>query len=210
VTGGEVTGGLGQPEWPPIILASASLARRNLLNAAGLRFGCIPAGIDETAVKEAARLLDSTAENTALRLARLKAQAIDQPDSIVIGCDQILVCDGLWYDKPATLDVARVHLERLRGRPHSLATATTVLRAGEEVWRHTATPRLTMRRFTDAFLEKYIAAEGQALLHCVGAYRLEGMGVHLFDTVEGDHSAILGLPLLPLLGFLRSCGMIAS
>jgi septum formation protein len=205
-----VTGGLGQAGSPPLVLASASLARRRLLSAAGLEFEACATGIDEAAVKDEARLLEATAESTALRLARLKAQAVDRPGALVIGCDQILVCDGQWFDKPATLDAARLQLRRLRGRPHVLATATAALRDGVELWRHVATPRLTMRPFTDAFLELYLAAEAGHVLGSVGAYRLEGPGVQLFDSIEGDHSAILGLPLLPLLGFLRGCDMIPA
>lgn len=194
------------------MLASASLARRRLLAEAGLRFTSIVAGIDETAVKHEARLLDATAEQTALRLARLKARQVAEaePGAVVIGCDQILVCDGVWFDKPATLEAARLQLLTLRGRPHSLATACAAMRGGVEVWRHVVHPRLAMRQFTDAFLRTYLESEGDAVLTSVGAYRLEGMGMHLFEAIDGEYSAILGLPMMALLGFLRSCGMIAS
>ena len=193
---------------PPLVLASASASRRALLASAGLRFEALATGVEEDAVKREARVLEATPAATALRLARLKAQAAPRPGAIVIGCDQILVCDGVWYDKPPTLEVARLHLLALRGRPHILATATVALRDGVELWRHAVAPRLTMRPFTAAFLRQYLEAEGQAVLATVGAYRLEGLGIHLFETVEGDHSAILGLPLLPLLGFLRGFGIV--
>jgi septum formation protein len=126
----------------------------------------------------------------------------------VIGCDQILVCDNVWYDKPADLAAARRQLLALRGRPHVLETATVVLRDGVEIWRHLASPKLTIRDFSEAFLDIYLAAEGERVLGSVGAYRLEGPGIQLFEAIEGDHIAILGLPLLPLLGFLRGCDMI--
>jgi septum formation protein len=197
-----------QEPLPKLVLASASATRRALLASAGLQFDAVAAGVDEDAAKQAARALDATAATTAMTLARLKANAVQRPGSVVIGCDQILVCDGAWYDKPANLEAARVHLQNLRGRAHVLATATVVVRGGVELWQHTATPRLTMRHFSEAFLDRYLAAEGVGVLSCVGAYRLEGLGAHLFERVEGDHSAILGLPLLPLLGFLRGYGLL--
>ncbi len=199
-----------QAPTPKLLLASASAARRALLAAAGLRFEAIAAGIDEDAVKRQARVLEATPAATALRLARLKAQTVADTDALVIGCDQILVCDGIWYDKPPTLEIARQHLLALRGRTHTLATATVVLRNGVELWHHEAAPRLTMRPFTDAFLAAYLDREGAAVLATVGGYRLEALGLHLFDAIEGEHSAILGLPLLPLLGFLRGFGIVPA
>jgi septum formation protein len=194
----------------PLVLASASAARRALLTAAGLRFEAVATRIDEDAIKREARVLGADAAQTARRLALLKAGAVDRPGAVVIGCDQILVCGGNWFDKPPTLEVARAHLRSLRGHAHTLATATVALRDGVEIWRHAASPRLVMRRFTDAFLDAYLAAEGEHVLGSVGAYRLEGAGMHLFDSVQGEYGAILGLPMLPLLGFLRNCGMIAA
>ena len=195
---------------PPLVLASASASRRALLASAGLQFEAVATGVDEDAVKRQAQVLEATPAATALQLARLKAQAISRPGAVVLGCDQILVCDGIWYDKPPTLQVARSHLLALRGRPHTLATATVAVRDDVELWRHATTPRLTMRPFTEAFLQRYLEAEAQAVLATVGAYRLEGLGIHLFEAVEGEHSAILGLPLLPLLGFLRGFGIVPA
>ena len=192
---------------PKLILASGSATRRALLEAAGLAAAAVATDLDEAAVKHEARVLDLGAEATALRLATLKAQHVFDPDALVLGCDQILVCGGTWFDKPATLSAARAHLTALRGRTHTLATAVVALRNGAEIWRHVATPRLTMRSFSEACLDWYLGAEGEALLACVGAYRLEGLGMHLFERVEGEHSAILGLPMLPLLGFLRGRGV---
>jgi len=195
---------------PPLVLASQSTARAALLTAAGLRFEARPARVDEAAVKQACRAEGADAAGAALTLAGLKAQRIRDPDALVIGADQILVCGETWFDKPAGLDAARIQLQTLRGQTHRLATAVVCMRGGQEVWRHVAEPRLRMRGFSDAFLADYLAMEGDAILACVGAYRLEGLGVHLFDDVQGEHSTILGLPLLPLLGFLRQHGVIAS
>ncbi len=195
---------------PRLILASASASRRTLLAAAGLRFDVTPAAIDETAVKTEVRAHGGTAAHAALALAAQKAAAIADPDALVIGCDQILVCNNTWFDKPPTLPAARAQLLALRGRPHDLVTAAVCRRHGDVVWRHVAVPRLVMRDFSESFLESYLAAEGEAVLTSVGAYRLEGCGMHLFDTIDGEHSAILGLPLLALLKFLRHSGILVG
>jgi septum formation protein len=190
---------------PRLILASASASRRALLAAAGLAFDVRPADIDETAVKRDARAEAMGAEVTALLLAELKASAVAlrAPEVLVIGADQILVCDGVWFDKPADVAGAREQLRALRGRSHVLATAVVCYQGDRRIWHHVAAPGLTMRNFSDDFLERYLAAEADTVTGTVGAYRLEGRGVQLFDAVEGEHSAILGLPLLPLLSFLR-------
>ncbi len=192
---------------PGLVLASASATRRALLAASGLPFEAVATDLDEGAVKRRARSQDASAEETALRLALLKARSVHRPDAVVLGCDQILVCDDTWYDKPASLAAARAHLTALRGRTHTLATAVVATRDRAEIWRYVTVPSLTMRAFSAGCLDWYLAAEGAALLSSVGAYRLEGLGVHLFEAVQGEHSAILGLPMLPVLGFLRSCGI---
>ncbi len=199
-----------QAPFPPLVLASQSAARAALLAAAGLRFEARPARVDEAAIKQACRAEGLDAADAALTLAGLKAERIRDPDAMVIGADQLLVCGETWFDKPAGIDGARAHLSALRGQTHRLVTAVVCLRGGQEVWRHVAEPRLRMRGFSDAFLEDYLAAEGDAVLACVGAYRLEGMGMHLFDSVQGEHAAILGLPMLPLLGFLRQHRLVLS
>jgi len=190
---------------PRLILASASLSRRSLLAAAGLRFEAVPTQVDEAKVKRAARADCMSAADTALALADLKAALVAgcNPAALVIGADQILVCDGAWFDKPEDQATARAQLSALRGKSHTLATCVVCHHGGARVWHHLAEPRLVMRRFSDVFLDAYLAAEGEAVTSTVGAYRLEGRGVHLFERVDGDHTAILGLPLPPLLGFLR-------
>jgi septum formation protein len=195
---------------PALILASASKARRAVLEGAGLQFETRVAGVDEAAIKEAAQAEGISADEAALILADAKAERVARtvPDALVIGADQLLVCDGTWFDKPPDMAAARTHLQRLRGRRHELVTALVCHRGGQRIWQHVSKPRLTMRDFSDAFLDAYLATEGEALLSSVGAYRLEGHGAQLFDRIEGDQPAILGLPLLPLLGFLRQHGVL--
>ncbi len=195
---------------PPLILASASPARRALLAACGLDFRALPAAVDEQALKQSARGEGSSAGEAALLLAETKAQRLSRrhPEALIIGADQILVQDGTWFDKPADEAAARAQLRTLRGQWHMLETALVCVAAGERVWHHLARPRLHMRPFSEAALEAYLAIEGEHVTGSVGAYRLEGPGALLFDRVEGEHSAILGLPLLPLLGFLRQRGVL--
>jgi septum formation protein len=201
-----------QREAPALILATASAARRAVLAAAGLRFGAEAAAVDEAAIKESARAEGVPPGEAAVMLAEAKAQRLGRrhPEALVIGADQLLVCEGRWFDKPPDMAAARAQLLALRGRPHELMTAMVCWRGGQRVWQHLARPRLTMREFSEEFLDAYLAAEGEAVLGSVGAYRLEGIGVQLFSAVEGEHSAILGLPLLPLLGFLRQHGVLAG
>jgi septum formation protein len=190
---------------PRLILASASISRRRLLSAAGLTVEVVAANVDEAAVKEAAREEGASASETAFLLAEMKARKIAQrhPQALVIGADQILVCDGEWYDKPDSVATARSQLRLLRGRTHSLETAVVCQRGPERVWYNLSRPTLSMRSFSDAFLETYLAAERDDILGSVGAYRLEARGIQLFERIEGDFFAILGLPLLPLLAYLR-------
>jgi septum formation protein len=201
-----------QAATPRLVLASASTTRRALLDGAGLRFEALPAAVDEAAMKESAQAEGIPPADAALMLADAKAERIARrdPEALVIGCDQLLVCEGRWYDKPPDLAAARAQLQTLRGRQHELVTAIVCHRNGGRTWQHVAVPRLTMRDFSDAFLDAYLALEGEAVLGSVGAYRLEGPGIHLFARVHGDHASILGLPLLELLGFLRQHGVVAA
>lgn len=197
---------------PRLILASASASRRALLTAAGLTFEVRSAEVDEAEVKRSARAEGASAKAVALLLAGMKARHVARgaPDAVVIGADQILLCDDDWFDKPDSVAAAREQLLRLRGRLHVLATAVVCQQGERQVWHHVARPRLTMRRFSDAFLDDYLTAQGEEVTSTVGAYRLEGLGVHLFERVEGEHSAILGLPLLALLDFLRQSGVLVA
>ena len=196
----------------PVILASASAARANLLRAAGVEFVIMPAPIDETRLKNEARRAGDSAISCAVALAIAKACCISRrhPEALVIGADQILALGSEWFDKPATLAAARLQLLALCGRRHVLATAVCVARGGQPAWRATSAPEMTMRHFSEAFLDAYIAAEGEALLGSVGAYRLEGKGVQLFSGITGDHFAVLGMPLIELLDFLREQGAVTA
>ncbi|OYW09379.1 MAG: septum formation protein Maf [Rhodospirillales bacterium 12-71-4] len=201
-----------QAETPKLVLASASTSRRAVLIAAGLRFEAVAAAVDEAAIKESAQAEGIPPAEAALMLAEAKATRVARrwPDALVIGGDQLLVCDGIWYDKPADMAAARRQLLALRGRRHELVNGTVAWRGGQRIWQDVTTPRLTLRDFSEEFLDAYLAAEGEVLLASVGAYRLEGLGVQLMAQVEGEHSAILGLPLLPLLRFLRQHGVLAA
>jgi septum formation protein len=195
-----------------LTLASASVARARLLEAAGLDVRIEPAGIDEREVKQAFRAEGGEALCCALTLAEAKARRVAERDNrfLVIGADQILVCGDVWFDKPSDPDEARAQLQALRGYTHELVTAACVVQGETLLWQDVSRSRLTMREFTDKFLDEYVAAEGAEIFGSVGAYRLEGRGVQLFERIEGDHFAILGLPLLELLAFLRDRGEIAS
>jgi septum formation protein len=195
-----------------LVLASASTARAGLLAAAGIDFRIEPAELDEGLLKQACRAQGRDAAECALALAEAKARQVAARcgQAVVIGADQLLVCGEAWFDKPADLGQARTQLQALRGRTHELVTAVCVVQRGSRLWHAVSSPRLTIRHFTDAFLDEYIPAEGADILGSVGAYRLEGRGVQLFEHLEGDYFAILGLPLLELLGFLRTAGMILS
>jgi septum formation protein len=195
----------------PIVLASKSAARRAVLEGAGVPFEVAVAGVDEDAVK--ASLLAEGAEprDVADALAELKAIRVSRAkDGFVVGSDQTLEFEGKLYDKAADVDEARARLKLLRGKPHKLHSAVVVAKDGAPIWRELATATLVMRDFSDDFLEAYLASEGAAALGSVGCYRLEGPGAQLFARVEGDYFAILGLPLLGLLDFLRQHGALAA
>ncbi len=193
-----------------VILASQSAARAALLRGAGVAFEARPARVDEAAVKAAGRAEGAGPDDVALVLAGMKAERVRAPGQVVIGADQLLVCGDDWFDKPDGVEAARRQLLLLRGRTHELVTAVVCTKDGAEIWHHVARPMLTMRPFSEAFLGAYLAAEGERVTESVGGYRLEGPGVQLFDRVEGEFAAILGLPLLPLLGFLRQHGVLPA
>jgi septum formation protein len=173
-------------------------------------FTIVPAAIDEAAVKQSARAEQMPPTEAALLLAELKAARVRDPEALIIGADQLLVCGKAWCDKPVDIAAARAQLQQLRGRAHQLVTAVVCRRAGQTVWSHVETATLVMRPFSEAFLEAYLAAEAAYVTSTVGAYRLEGPGAQLFDSVQGSYPGILGLPLLPLLGFLRQHGALPA
>ena len=197
---------------PEVILASASASRAAVLRTAGVPHRVIAANIDEAEIKRSLAADGAPAAEVAETLARAKALQVSQRhrDALVIGADQVLACNGQLFDKPADLDHARAHLMALRGRCHSLATAISVARDGGEIWHHFDEPVLEMRRFGEPFIDWYIGAVGAEACQSVGAYKLEGLGAQLFSRVDGDFFTILGLPLLPLLDFLRSHGVIET
>lgn len=196
---------------PDFYLASASPARAAMLRAAGLHIHAEPSGVDEEAVKADALQEGEKPADLAIILAQMKARAVSlRYDRVpVIGADQILVFNGEIYDKPSNEQRLRAHLKTLRGGQHQLISAVAVMQQGHLFWAWNETAHLTMRPFSDAFLEDYIARDGPACVSCVGGYRLEGLGVQLFDRIEGDYFTILGLPLLPLLGYLRQAELLA-
>jgi septum formation protein len=193
---------------PPIVLASASVIRAQLLAAAGVPFERHPAAVDEPALKESLQAEGARAGDAAIALAELKAQQIarEAPEAIVLGADQILTCAGRWLDKPQDRAAARAQLGALAGQRHELATAVVAFRGGARVWHHLAVPRLRLRPCSAAFLDAYLDAVGDAALASVGAYQIEGPGAQLLARIECDHFAVLGLPLLEVLEFLRQQG----
>lgn len=198
---------------PQLILASGSATRARLLREAGLDFEIMKPAVDEAAVKESCRAENASVEETATLLAGLKAAAVARrcpAGCFVLGSDQMLACDGAWFDKPADVAAAREQLRALRGRAHVLLSAVVLLKDGSRIWHHVDRAELTMRAFSDDFLEDYLARAGADVLGSVGAYQLEGLGAQLFARVRGDYFTILGLPLLPVLAILREHGMVAS
>ena len=196
----------------PVVLASGSETRAAILRRAGLEVEVVRPGVDEEEIKaallsEGARpneIAETLAETKAVRVSARRAQAL------VIGADQVLDCDGDVYDKPGDRAQAALHLGQLRGRRHRLNSAACVALDGTALWRHIDRAEMTMRDISDDFIEHYLDSLGAEALTSVGAYQLEGLGAQLFDKVEGDYFTILGLPLLPLLAFLRGHGIVAA
>ena len=193
-----------------IVLASASSARARVLRDAGLTFAIEPAAVDELALI-ASMTADGggAAAEVATALAEIKAARVSSRNNgaLVLGADQVLTCEGRLFAKPGSTERARADLRALRGRSHELLSAVCAIRDGDVLWQYLARARMEMRPFSDEFLEHYLSAAGEGALAAVGAYQVEGVGAQLFSRIEGDHFAILGLPLLPLLDFLRAHGM---
>lgn len=194
-----------------LTLASKSTARRAVLDGAGVAYEAAGSGVDEDAVKTELLAKGAGPRAIAEALAARKALAVSaQRPGLVIGADQTLELDGRLYDKVETLSQARTRLRELSGRPHQLHSAVVVSEGASVVWRGTESATLAMRHVSDAFLEDYLKAEGDAALGSVGCYRLEGMGVQLFERIEGDYFTILGLPLMGLFAFLRERGVLSA
>lgn len=196
-----------------LVLASGSATRARLLREAGLAFEVMNPAVDEDEVKISYRAGGADVAETALALAELKAQSVARrlgPGFLVLGSDQMLACDGDWFDKPPSAADARAQLLALRGRTHQLVTSAYLMKDGARIWHHVERAELTMRVFSDAFLDHYLDQAGEAVLGSVGAYHLEGLGAQLFERVRGDFFTILGLPLLPVLAILREHGMVPA
>ncbi len=195
-----------------IVLASASLTRRAMLERAGLAVEVDRPRIDEDEIKRSMDAAGFDAANTAEALAEHKARSVSRRHAgmLVVGADQILECDGSRLDKPADLDAAGEQLRALAGRRHDLVSVACVVLDGERLWHTVGRARLWVRPLTEEFIADYLGAVGEAALGGPGGYQVEGLGAHLFERIEGDHFTILGLPLLPLLDFLRGRGVVAA
>lgn len=194
-----------------IILASGSASRRAVLAAAGVASRNVKPNVDEDSAKAVFRAERMPVRDQAMQLAELKARKVSARESgLVIGADQMLNCEGEAFDKPESLDEARDHLRRLSGKMHTLETAIVIFENGNHVWRHLARPKLTVRPLSENFINTYVDSVGEPLLSTVGAYQLEGLGAQLFSQIEGDYFSILGLPLLPLLDYLRTRNVIPA
>lgn len=191
---------------PQLILASQSQSRRGMLEAAGVRFTTIPAHLDERAVEAA--LGEAAAETLALALAGAKACAVSaiHAADLVLGSDSLVVSGGRRFDKPASREEAADHLRWFSGKEMELHSAAALARGGAVVWGHADKARLLVRRLDEDFIAGYLDAEWPEVAGCVGVFRIEGRGVHLFEAIDGDHFTVLGMPLLPVLGALREQG----
>ena len=195
-----------------MILASTSPTRLQMLRAAGLDPTPIAPRVDEAAIRDALTAEGANPRDIADTLAEMKARKVAEkhPTDIVLGCEQVLALDRQTFAKPETPDDARAQLRQLRGKTHKLLSAAVVYEAAEPVWRHVGEARLTMRDFSDAYLDDYLTRNWDSVRHSVGCYKIEEEGVRLFSAIQGDHFTILGLPLIPLLAWAGTKGMIAQ
>lgn len=194
-----------------LVLASASKVRARLLREAGVRFGVRPAEVDEDALKSTLHQQGLPVAAFALALAEAKVLNVSavSPQALVLGCDQTLLCGDRVFDKAHDISEARENLSSLRGKEHQLVSACALAQKGAVVWRYEERAHLTMRPFSDEFLDSYLSEDTQ-ILSSVGCYQLEGLGAQLFSAVKGDYFTVLGLPLIPLLGVLREYGVVAT
>jgi septum formation protein len=195
-----------------IVLASTSPIRRQLLRQAGVPFKTARPAVDEPTIATALKKAGATPAQVADHLAEAKAASVGLilPNAFVIGADQMLECGGRWYDKPADRAAARAQLESLRGKTHRLISAAVIYYEGNVIWRQSDSADMTMRNFTDGFLDSYFEVMPDAALLSVGAYQMEGIGIQLFERFAGDYFTILGLPLLPLLEAMRQVGALPA
>jgi len=192
---------------PSLILASGSAIRREIMLNAGLDFDVVVKPVDEAAIKTAMLAEKAPIRDIADALAEAKAMRVSRvTPGLVIGADQIMEMDGQLFDKPVDIEAARERLLMMRGKTHSLIGSVVVCENGQAVWRYMSRTKLTVRDFSDGFLDNYLEEEGESVLTSVGAYKFEGRGSQLFSHVEGDFFSILGLSLLPLLDYLRIRG----
>jgi len=206
-----MSGSMLKENAPSVTLASASSARASMLRAAGINAAIQPADVDEGEIKASFKAAGGAPGDAAIALAELKAMrvvAMLPEDHIVLGADQILTSGQEWFDKPSDLGAARQQLERLSGDSHQLHTAVVAFRGRQRVWHHLDLTTLTMRSLSPAFLERYLEMVGEDATATVGGYHMERLGPHLFRQIKGDHFSILGMPLLPVLSFLREQGVV--
>jgi septum formation protein len=194
----------------PLILASQSASRRAMLTEAGVPFTTRPADVDERGIE--AELQGAAPEQVALALARAKALAVarSEPEAWVLGSDSLVTVDGRRFDKPRSRAEAEEHLTFFSGKVMELHSAAALARGGHTYWDHADLARLKVRHLSDAFIAGYLDAEWPAVSHCVGVFRIEALGVQLFEVIEGSHFTVLGLPLLPVLGALRTRGVLTA
>jgi len=196
----------------PIILASTSEIRATLLRNANVPFETVPARVDEEAIRDALLAEDTSPRDIADALAEAKARKVSMklPSAMVLGCDQVLEADGKMFSKPSSIDDAREQLKTLRGKTHRLLSAAVVYKDMEPIWRHVGVVRLTMRHFSDDYLDDYLERNWDSVQWAVGAYKLEEEGSRLMARIEGDYFNVLGLPLLELLNYLTIRGDLKS
>jgi septum formation protein len=195
-----------------LILASTSPTRLQMLRAAGLAVEPVAPRVDEATIRDALVAEGAHPRDIADALAEMKARKVADrhPDALVLGCDQVLALDRETFAKPETPEEARDQLRRLRGTSHKLLSAIVAYENAEPVWRYVGEARLTMHAFSDTYLDDYVARNWESIRHSVGGYKIEEEGVRLFSAISGDHFTILGLPLLPLLAWMGTRGMIAT